>query len=88
MRTPAKYAGAPSEKEPNPAVESPLRRFISDFCESRVALLGLAVFVCIVFVAVFAPFISPQDPYDLAQLDILDGRLEPGAKNMTDGYTY
>ena len=87
MTTPAKDAGVPSEKGPGPAVESPLRRFISDFCESRVALSGLAVFGCIVFVAIFAPYISPQDPYDLAQLDILDGRLEPGAKNMM-GDTY
>ena len=34
-----------------------------------------------------APYISPQDPYDLAQLDIMDGRLEPGAKNVM-GDTY
>ncbi len=84
----AKDAAAQSKKGSEAAVESPLRRFISDFSESRVALFGLAVFLCIVFVAVFAPFISPQDPYDLAQLDIMDGRLEPGAKNMTAGYTY
>jgi peptide/nickel transport system permease protein len=77
-----------SEKEAGVAAVSPLRRFIVNFCESRVALFGLAVFLCIVFVAVFAPYISPQDPYDLAQLDILDGRLEPGAKNMMEGYTY
>ena len=88
MTTPAKDAGLPSEKGPGPAVESPLRRFISDFCESRVALSGLAVLGCIVFVAVFAPYISPQDPYDLAQLDIMDGRLEPGAKNTIGDYTY
>ena len=76
------------DKRSGPTAQSPMRRFISDFCESRVALLGLAVFAGIVFVAVFAPYISPQDPYDLAQLDILDGRLEPGAKNMMAGYTY
>ena len=87
MTAPAKDTGLPSEKGPGPAVESPLRRFISDFCESRVALSGLAVFGCIGFVAIFAPYISPQDPYDLAQLDIMDGRLEPGAKNMM-GDTY
>ena len=61
--------------------ETPFRRFISDFCESRVALFGVAIFLGIVFIAIFAPQISPQDPYDLAQLDIMDGRLEPGAEN-------
>ena len=33
----------------------------------------------ILFIAVFAPLISPQDPYDLRQLDVMDARLEPGA---------
>jgi len=68
--------------------ETPLRRFVSEFCESRTAILGLVVFTLIVFVGVFAPWISPQDPYDLAQLDIMDGRLPPGEKNSTTGYTY
>ena len=31
--------------------------------------------------AVFAPLISPQNPYDLAQLDVLDSRLPPGARS-------
>jgi peptide/nickel transport system permease protein len=46
------------------------------------------VFIVIFFVGVFAPWISPQDPYDLAQLDIMDSRLPPGEKNSTVGYTY
>jgi peptide/nickel transport system permease protein len=31
----------------------------------------------IVFIAVFAPFISPTNPYDLAVVDVLDSRLPP-----------
>jgi len=69
-------------------VETPLRRFVSDFCESKVALTGLAVFVMLIGIAIFAPFLVPQDPYDLAQLDIMDNRLPPGEKNMAYGYTY
>ncbi len=68
--------------------ETPFRRFAAEFCESKTALVGLAVFLVIVFVGVFAPWISPQDPYDLAQLDIMDGRLPPGEKNAASGYTY
>ncbi len=68
--------------------ESPVRRFVSDFSESRTALAGLAIFAVIVFIAVFASFISPQDPYDLAQLDIMDGRLPPGAESASSGYTH
>ena len=33
----------------------------------------------------FAPLISPQNPYDLAQLDVLDSRLPPGAHSQSDG---
>jgi peptide/nickel transport system permease protein len=59
--------------------ESRLRRFIADFCASRLALAGALLLCAILFVALFAPLISPQNPYDLAQLDVLDARLEPGA---------
>jgi len=69
-------------------VETPLRRFVSDFCASKVALTGLAMFVMLIGIAIFAPFLVPQDPYDLAQLDIMDNRLPPGEKNMAYGYTY
>jgi peptide/nickel transport system permease protein len=69
-------------------VETPFRRFVSEFAESKLALAGLAVFVTIALVAIFAPWISPQNPYDLAQLDIMDGRLEPGARNADDTMTY
>ena len=62
-----------------PRVETPFRRFASEFAASRLALSGLVVFAIIVLVAILAPLVAPQDPYDLAQLDIMDGRLEPGS---------
>jgi len=60
-------------------VETPFRRFVSQFSESKLALLGLAVMVLIILAAIFASWITPQNPYDLAQLDIMDGRLPPGS---------
>jgi peptide/nickel transport system permease protein len=66
-----------------PEVETPLRRFVSDFTESKVAVGALLVFMGIVFVALFAPLISPQNPYDLGEIDILDNRLQPGAESMS-----
>ena len=36
------------------------------------------VLVLIVLVALLAPWLAPQDPYDLAALDVLDARLAPG----------
>ena len=70
------------------AAETPFRRFISEFAESKLALLGLAVFTLIALLAILAPWIAPQNPYDLAVLDIMDGRLEPGSRNGADTMTY
>jgi peptide/nickel transport system permease protein len=78
-------ASAPVRKD---RVETPFRRFVSEFAESKLALVGLLVFAAIALVAIFAPWIAPQNPYDLAQLDIMDGRLEPGARNAADTMTY
>jgi len=67
--------------------ESPFRLICSEFLASPLAVGGLAVCALIVLAALLAPWISPQNPYDLAQLDIMDGRLPPGAKSA-DGLTY
>jgi peptide/nickel transport system permease protein len=75
------------EAEAPAPVETPLRRFIADFFESRVAVFGLVLMLLTVSIAVTAPLISPQDPYDLNQLDILDGNLPPGSKAAA-GFTY
>jgi len=63
-------------------VESPFHRVASDFAASRLAVGALVVFVCVVLVAILAPWISAQNPYDLAEINILDGRLPPGSKGM------
>jgi peptide/nickel transport system permease protein len=63
-------------------VESPLKRLWGEFAASRLALVGLALLVTVVLIAVFAPLISPQNPYDLAQLDVMSGKLAPGEQSM------
>lgn len=69
-------------------VESPLRRFCVQFAESRLALVGLAMLVAVVLVALLAPVISPQNPYDLGKLDLMDARLPPGEPAAGGGMTY
>ena len=59
--------------------ETPFRRIVSDFAASRVAVFGLAMLGLILLTAIMAPLISPQNPYDLAQLDVVEGRLPPGS---------
>lgn len=68
--------------------ESPFGRFVSDFFDSRLAGAGFVVTVLILFVALFAPWISPQNPYDLAEIDVLDGLLAPGEKSFDEKVFY
>jgi peptide/nickel transport system permease protein len=68
--------------------QTPLRRIVSDFADSRLALAGLALFAAILLAAIVAPVISPQNPYDLAQLDVMDSRLPPGAASADGKQTY
>ncbi len=79
--------GVPAAAPAAPKVETPFRRFVSEFFESKSAVLGLVVFTTAVLIAIFAPLIAPQNPYDLAQLDIMDGRMEPGTVGGA-GFTY
>jgi peptide/nickel transport system permease protein len=67
--------------------ETPFHRFVHEFAESKLAVAGLVVVVIIAFLAVFASMIAPQNPYDLSQLDIMDGRLPPGSVSA-DGLTF
>ncbi|WP_245956845.1 ABC transporter permease [Edaphovirga cremea] len=53
----------------------------------KLALIGLIILGIALFLAVFAPLISPQNPYDLMQLDIMDGRLTPGSTSL-NGMSY
>ncbi len=58
---------------------SPRFGFARDFAASRVAVAAAIVLVLLVAAALLAPWFVPQDPYDLAKLDILDAQLPPGS---------
>lgn len=68
-------------------VQTPFRLLCSSFLESRVAAGALITLIVIILVAVFAPLIAPQNPYDLAQVSVLDSRQPPGTQSA-DGYTF
>src|SRR5881396_2491270 len=68
--------------------ESPWRRLAADFFASRTAVFGLAALVVLVLAALLAPWITPQNPYDLLQLDVMDARLAPGTANGAGTYRY
>jgi peptide/nickel transport system permease protein len=64
--------------------ETPNRRpsrlglFIAEFLRVPSAAIALAVFTAMSLAAVLAPWIAPQDPYDLATVSILDNLIPPG----------
>jgi peptide/nickel transport system permease protein len=64
--------------------ETPARRpsrlglFIAEFLRVPSAAIALAVFTAMSLAAVLAPWIAPQDPYDLATVSILDNLIPPG----------
>jgi peptide/nickel transport system permease protein len=62
-------------------VETPFQRFKRDFFASKVAIFGLVLLTLILLIAIFAPLIAPQNPFDLSSLDIMDSRLQPGEKS-------
>jgi peptide/nickel transport system permease protein len=72
---------------PAPARDSGFVRLWRELAESRVALGALACVALLFALALAAPWIAPQNPYDLAQLSILDNKLPPGSQSI-DGLTY
>jgi peptide/nickel transport system permease protein len=57
---------------------TPAALFWQEFREDRVALVALAVVVVVVAAALLAPWIAPQNPYDIARLVLTDARRPPG----------
>lgn len=62
-------------------------RFMRIYCRSPQAVVGLVCAVLVLLAAIFAPALSPQNPYDLMQLDIMEGRLPPGEPAFA-GFTF
>jgi len=62
-----------------------MREVLREFVGSRIAAAAAAGLALIVLLALFAPWIAPQNPYDLASLNLLDARLPPGTPNGPHG---
>lgn len=62
-------------------------QFWSEFKRHPVPVIAALVVLAIILLAVFAPLIAPQDPYDLSSLVLRDGRRAPGYIGH-GGYTH
>ncbi len=67
---------------------SPLLRFGAEFAESPVAVAALLVTLLLALLALFADWITPQNPYDLMQLDIMNNMLAPGETTFDGEMTF
>jgi peptide/nickel transport system permease protein len=59
-------------------MDQPLARIWAEFRENRIAVGALVVVAAIALVALLAPLLAPQNPYDLASLVLMDARRPPG----------
>lgn len=55
----------------------------SEFAESRVAVAALVSVALLVGLAILSPLVAPQNPYDLAQLSIMDNKLPPLSRGLS-----
>ncbi len=69
------------------AAESRLAGTWHEYAERRTAVVALAVVVVLIGLALIAPLIVPQNPYDLTQLSIMDNKLPPLTRGL-DGMLY
>ena len=67
--------------------EQPWRRAWRHYRQSRFAVIALIVCSIIILAAVFAPWLAPQNPYDLNVIDFFDSKLPPGSSAPT-GFIY
>ncbi len=63
-------------------------QFLSQFVSNKLAVVGLVLLVVFVAMAVLAPWIAPQNPFDIATLDIFDTKLPPGSVSGDGNITY
>lgn len=68
--------------------ESLRSQFISQFTSNKLAVFGLVLLVVLIVMAVLAPWIAPQNPFDIATLDIFDTKLAPGSVSGDGNMTY
>ena len=65
-----------------------LRGRYAKFFSGPSAYVATASLLLLVVLAIFATELSPQNPYDLRQLDIMDGRQPPGSTNFDGSLTF
>lgn len=88
MSKPDSTVWQPEEKHSLIQQQSLWGQFVSQFTSNKLAVFGLLLLIVFVSMAVFAPWIAPQNPFDIATLDIFDTKLPPGTQSSDGRITY
>jgi peptide/nickel transport system permease protein len=59
-------------------MDTPFFRLARAYAQSHIAMFGLVLLALFILAAVLAPWLAPQLPYDLSQLNLMDSRQPPG----------
>jgi peptide/nickel transport system permease protein len=70
---------------PRPSSDTLLSRSLAGLRRSPKAMVAGVVCILLLLTAVFGPWLAPQDPYDLMQINIIDAKLPPGSQSMSGG---
>lgn len=65
-----------------------MRKLLEEFFENKIATFALFIVLVCIFLVIFAPWITPQNPYDLAVISILNSTLAPGEIDLETGKTF
>lgn len=63
--------------------QTPWQRLRARFLESRIAYGAVVLFLLLALAALAAPWIAPQNPYDLSTVSVVNAELSPGQQDMT-----
>lgn len=70
------------------AAEGRVREIARAFVGSPLAVVGLVMLVTALVLAVLAPLVMPQDPYDVFTVSVLNATLPPGSRSFDGALTF
>lgn len=70
---------------PKPGTETLLGRAMRGLMASPKATVAAAACAVLFLTALLGPWLTPQNPYDLIQISIMDAKLPPGSESLSGG---
>jgi peptide/nickel transport system permease protein len=88
IETPALSAASAHYETPVVPPETPMHLLLRRYFKSRIGTVAAVLLVLLIIVAIAAPLIAPQDPYDLATVSIMEAEHAPGTTSSDNKITY